>query len=221
MKKILFTLLSITINLVSAETIYLNEHYTVALSNSTLESSTNTIQATTLSPIVYKDYYLPIGSSIIMSCNNKNKAVISKIDTYNTKIPVSIGNGSKIEFSCDNSSMPDMMWTTDDDYKIKSDNVRQISKSSFEIVPFSAKNMSADGQITKITTDGNLTIITVNKAKYFKNAQFFADINGKMYFLQSTNNDDDFIVHGANFDKLLITDGNGQLISSLEFPNFD
>ncbi|MDD3267177.1 MAG: hypothetical protein PHC75_08395 [Burkholderiales bacterium] len=221
MKKILFAIFSsITISSY-AETIYLNEHYTVALDNATLESNTNTINIKTLSPIVYKDYYLPIGTAITMSCDKNNHAIVSKIDTYNTKIPVSIGNGSKIEFPCDNKTMPDMIWVSDDDYKIKSDNVKQVSKATFSIIPFTAKNMTNDGQITGISTDGNLTIISVNKTKYFNGAQFFADIKGKMYFLQSTNRNDKFIVHGADFDKLLITDSSGQLISSVEFPNFD
>lgn len=221
MKKICFTILLGIFMSSYAETIYLNEHYTVALDDSTFESSANIIRTKTISPIVYKDYYLPIGSLVTMSCDKNGHAIISQIDTYNTKIPVSIGNGSKIEFPCDNKTMPNMMWTTNDDYKIKSDNIKQISKSSFTIVPFTAKNMTNDGQITGISSDGNLTIITVNNPKYFKNVQFFSEINNKVYFLQSSNSDDKFTVAGANFDKLLITDNSGQLISSVEFPTFD
>lgn len=221
MRKILAALLGIGASVSFADSVYLNEHYAVALKGASFESTTNTIQAKTLTPIVYEKYYLPSGVNVVMSCNSNNQAVVSQIDSYDVKVPVSIGNSSKIVAPCDNTTMPDMMWTGNDDYKIKSDNIKEIDKSAFSILPFTTKNVSENGQITGASSNGQLTIISVSKARYFDNAQFFGTINGKTYFLQSTSDSDQFIISGANFDKLLVTTSSGQLITSIEFTSLN
>lgn len=219
MKKLL--LLLGTISTISfADSIRIYPHYTVALdSNATIESTNSTIKTKTLTPIEYKQTVLPAGMNVTLTCK-KNKAILTLIDQYNTDIPVSIGNANKIEIPCDLSTAPSLMWVYDDDYKIKSNNVKPINNKAFSIVPFNTNNIG-DGKVTGVSTDGNLTRITVNKSRYFDNPQFFATIAGKMYFVQSTSDDNVFTIDAANIQKLLITDKTGQLISSIEFPSYE
>lgn len=219
MKKLLLLLGAVS-TMSFADSIYIDPHYTVALdSNGTIESSSNTIKTKTVTPIVYKQTVLPAGMNVTLTCK-KNKATLTLIDQYETKIPVSIGNANKIEMPCDLSAVPSLMWPYDDDYKIKSENIKPINDKAFSVIPFNTNNIG-DGKITSVTTDGTLTRVTVNKSRYFDSPQFFATIGGKMYFVQATSNDTTFTIHAANVQKLLITDKSGQLISSIEFPSYE
>lgn len=219
MKKLLLLLGTIS-SMSFADSIYIYPHYTVALdSNATIESTSSTIKTKTVTPIVYKQTVLPAGMNVTLTCK-KNKATLTLVDQYETKIPVSIGNANKIEMPCDLSTAPSLMWPYDDDYKIKSDNIKPINDKAFSVIPFNTNNIG-DGKVKGVTTDGTLTRVTVNKSRYFDSPQFFATIAGKMYFVQSTSDDNVFTVHAANIQKLLITDKTGQLISSIEFPSYE
>lgn len=219
MKKILFSLLAATSLYSYADSIYIEPHYTIALESANIESSTNMIQAKTLTPLVYKKYILPAGVNVSIQCKD-NQAILRQVDQYTMKEKISIGNGNKVQIACDLNTMPDMMWSPDDEDKVKSDNVKEIDNKAFSVVPFNSNNIG-EGKVTGITTDGNLTNVTVNKSRYFDSPQFFATINGKMYFVQSTNNDDTFTVHAAHMQKLLVTDKNGQLLASIDFPSYE
>jgi hypothetical protein len=219
MKRIIFALLSTYASLSFADNVYLEPHYTVAIESATFESTNNTIQATTLTPIVYKKNILPSGASVTIACKN-SQAKLIQLAGYSIKEPIAIGNGSKIQMPCDLNAVPSLLWSNDDEYKVKSDAVKEINAKGFNVIPFTANHLS-DGQITSVTTDGNLTNIIVNKSRYFNNPQFFATIDGKMYFIQSSNDDDTYTIHAANMQKLLVTDGSGQLLATVEFPSYE
>lgn len=219
MKKILIVLAATTSIHAFADKIYLEPQYTVAIESASLESGTQNFTTKTLTPIVYEDRLLPAGESIVLSCED-NKPIIRKIDQQELKIPVQIANNTKQPTSCSSANLG-LFWTLDE-YKVKNDSIVTIDDKKFSVIPFSATiPPSADGKIVSVTSDGNLINVLVNKAKYFKKAQFYGTINGVSYLLQSSNDDKKFTVHAANLQKLLVTDENGQVLASIDFPSYE
>ena len=219
MKKILIVLAATTSIHAFADKIYLEPQYTVAIESASLESGTQNFTTKTLTPIVYEDRLLPAGESVVLSCED-NKPIIRKIDQQELKIPVQIANNTKQPASCTSANLG-LFWTLDE-YKVKNDNIVTIDDKKFSVIPFSSTVLpSADGKIVSVTSDGNLINVLVNKAKYFKKAQFYGTINGISYLLQASNDDKKFTVHAANLQKLLVTDANGQVLASIDFPSYE
>jgi|LauGreDrversion4_2_1035121.scaffolds.fasta_scaffold80473_2 hypothetical protein len=219
MKKILIVLAATTSIHAFADKVYLEPQYTVAIESASFESSTQNFTTKTLTPIVYEDRLLPAGESIVLSCEN-NKPIIRKIDQQELKIPVQLANNTKQATNCASPNLG-LFWAQDE-YKIKNDNIVSIDDKKFSVIPFSATiPSSADGKIVSVSSDGNLINLLVNKAKYFKKAQFYGTIDGISYLLQSSNDDKKFTVHAADLQKLLVTDENGQVLASIDFPSYE
>lgn len=219
MKKILIALTATASVHAFADKIYLEPQYTVAIESASLESGTQNYMTKTLTPIVYEDRLLPAGESVVLSCED-NKPIIRKIDQQELKIPVQIASNIKQPADCRSPSLG-LFWTKDE-YKVKNDGIITIDDKKFSVIPFSATiPPSLDGKIVSVTSDGNLTNVLINKVKYFKKAQFYGTINGVSYLLQASNDDKKFTVHAANLQKLLITDENGQVLASIDFPSYE
>lgn len=219
MKKILIALAATTSIHAFADKIYLEPQYTVAIESASFESSTQSYITKTLTPIVYEDRLLPAGESIVLSCKD-NKTIIRKIDQQELQIQVQIASNTKQPANCTSPNLG-LLWTKDE-YKVKNDGIVTIDDKKFSVIPFSSTvQPSADGKIVSVTSDGNLTNVLVNKAKYFKKAQFYGTINGSSYLLQASNDDKKFTVHAANLQKLLVTDENGQVLASIDFPSYE
>ncbi len=214
MKKLTLAILGTLSAGVYAESIYLEPLYTVGVESAIIESTTNTITTKTVTPIVYEDSLIHAGESIVIDCSNKPK--LKQLGNYNTNIPIVIASANSLATSCNNGDIG-LFWSKDE-YKIKSDDVVKIDDNTFQVEPFNAtQNELEKGMVIGATTNGNLTNIEVNKAKYFKKAKFYGTINNRQYLLQTSNNDELFTVHAANLTKLVITDKNGQIISTIDF----
>ena len=172
-----------------------------------------------LTPIVYKNRLLPAGKNIVINCTDKQAQII-QIESQSYEIPVQLGNSYNVPLKCTESNIASF-WSNDE-YKIKSESVVIIDSKAFSVVPFNAINTPAQKvQVFQIASDGNQTTLTVNKASYFNNALFFATIKGVSYRIQSNLNGDKFTLNGANFEKLLITNINGQILTTIDFPSYE
>jgi hypothetical protein len=219
MKKLFVLLLSLPATMVLADSVYLEPQAAIGIESANFESSTNTLSSHTVTPVVYEDRLLPAGESIVISCN-KEQSKLVQVGSKTYDIPVKLGTAYQIATSCKDQSAF-LFWTADE-YKIKSDAIVQINDKAFKVIPFEAtNNPDLDGKITGITSDGNLTNVMVNKAKYFKNANFYGTINGVSYLLQSSNNDEKFTVYAANLQKIIVTNSGGQVISTVTFPSYN
>lgn len=211
MKKILLTTTILGMSAaVFAESTYIGENYTVALDNSTFKSGV--LNTTTLTPIVYKKQVLPAGQPVTINCKD-GTSTLMQLANYDIKEKITLGNSSKIGMTCAESASPGLFWSNDE-IKVKSDAIQDINKDSFVTIPFSATN-SADGKVTKLTSNGVLTNLTVNKQKYFDGAKFYAVINGNQYYIQATNDDNVYSLAVSNFSKLIITDANGEILATV------
>lgn len=198
-----------------AESTYIEKNYTVALSDSSFESGI--LQTKTLTPIMYKKYVLPANQDITFSCKDGITTLI-QVANYSINETVTIGNLSKIGMTCAESISPNLFWTKDE-IKIKSDAVQELNNEDFQTIPFNVTNQG-DGKITGLTSNGILTKVLVNKSKYFENVKFYATINGKDYYIQANNDDDDtYTLSVANFSKLITTDANGEITTTITTPN--
>lgn len=219
MKKLLTILLTTGAVTAMADSVYLEPQYTLALESGVYESATQILSTKTLTPLVYEDSLLPAGESIVINCKG-NKTLLTQIGAKSYEIPVTLGTPYKIATSCSNPNAL-LIWSNDE-YKVKSNRISEIKDKNFVVIPFNINNVtSSSAKVIGVTSDGNLTNITVNKAKYFKDAKFFGTINGISYLLQYSNDDEKFTIHAANMQKLTITDRNGQIVSTIDFPSYE
>lgn len=219
MKKLLAVLLVIGAANAIADSVYLEPQYTVAIESGIYESTTQTLTTKTVTPIVYEDSVLPAGESVTFSCQD-NKTKLTQVGSKSYSIPVTLGTPYKIATTCGTPNAL-LIWSSDE-YKIKSDRITKINDKGFSVIPFNINNSAnSSAKVIGVTSDGNLTNITVNKAKYFKDAKFFGTLNGISYILQYSNDDEKFTIHAANLQKLTITDKDGQILSTIDFPSYE
>lgn len=201
-----------------AENIYLAPQYTVAVERIDSESS-NLLHLKTLTPIVDKSNYLPSGTLLTLECNG-DEAIINKIESTTTKIPVALGDTIKQRVACNSQVNPNLIWTPIDDYKIKSTAIKPIIESEFQAVSFNMNN-KGNGNVKLITSDGNLTHIRVDEQNKYTDANFFATINKINYYVQSTYINNQFTLHAANMQRLFIISKTGHVLAEIDFPNYD
>lgn len=219
MKKLLTILLATgAVNAIAAS-VYLEPQYTVAIESGVYESTTQTLTTKTVTPIVYEDSMLPAGESVVISCQD-NKTKLTQVGSKSYSIPVTLGTPYKIATTCGASNAL-LIWSSDE-YKIKSDRIIEINDKNFSVIPFNINNVAgSSAKVISVTSNGSLTNVTVNKAKYFKDAKFFGTLNGISYNLQYSNDDEKYTVHAANLQKLTITDKDGQILSTIDFPSYE
>lgn len=202
-----------------AENIYLEPQYTVAVEKIKNESATSSFYLKTITPIVYKNNYLPSGLSLKVICSG-NEGLITQIESTVTEIPIALGDTIKQRVTCSPQVMPNLIWTPVDDYKLKKIAFKPIIESDFQAVSFNMSN-TGNGSIKMIKSDGYLTQIVADKQSKYNDANFFAKINNIAYYVQSTVHDNVFTLHAANMQQLFIISKSGKILADIEFPSYE
>ena len=212
MKKFLMSILVLSAISAVADSIYLEPKFTVAIESGIFESGL-TLQSKTITPVVYKNSLLASGGAITLECK-KGKVNLVSIDSFKTKIPVQIADNRQIATNC--ASLNTAVFWANDEYKIKSDNIVKLDADNLKVIPFTVESNS---HVTGVKSDGYITLVSVDKGKYFKKALFFATINGVNYPVQYQQDDQQLTVYSAGMEKITISNANGQIIEVITFPN--